>query len=88
MFAHKVISGKMPKNLTEEYNTLRSYGNNRSSVKGNLKIPKHRTAKYENSVLYRTVKTWNKTDIEIRTNETGTFKKKLQAMDILQKYTN
>ena len=79
VFAHKVISGKMPKNITEEYKKLKSYGSNRSAVKGNLKIPKHRTTKFQNSVLYRSVKTWNETAATWRNETTPVFKKKLQA---------
>ena len=79
VFAHKVLTGKMPKNITEDYKKLKSYGNNRSAENGNLKIPKHKTTKYENSLLYRTVKTWNDTKANIRTETTSSFKKKLQA---------
>ena len=69
----------MPKNITEDYKKLKSYGNNRSAENGNLKIPKHKTTKYENSLLYRTVKTWNDTKAKLRTETTSSFKKKLQA---------
>ena len=79
VFIHKINTGKMPKIITEEYLNLQSFGNNRSAENGILKIPKHKTAKYENSVLYRTIKTWNKTPVEIRNESTDVFKKKLQS---------
>ena len=79
VFTHKALNEKMPRNITEEYKKLQSYANNRSAKNGSLKIPKHKTDKYENSVLYRTVKTWNKTEVAIRTDSTETFKKKLQS---------
>ena len=86
VFIHKAINEKMPKNITEEYRKLQSYGSNRSAMNGNLKIPKHKTSKYENCILYRTIKTWNKTDVTYRTDSTETLKKKLQASYTFDKY--
>ena len=74
----------MPENITNEYNKLRSFGSNRSAQNGDLKIPKHKTTIYEKSVLYRTIKTWNNTKVAIRNEETGIFKKKLQATYVLE----
>ena len=85
VFTHKVLAGKMPKNITEEYRKLQSNSNLRSATHGTLNIPKHKTSKYENSVLYRTVKAWNSTDKNIRKEDTM-FKKKLQANIIAIKY--
>ena len=59
VFAHKILSGKMPLNLTEEYENLKPRLQNRSADKGILNIPIHKTTRFESSVLYRTVKTWN-----------------------------
>ena len=84
VFTHKVITGKMPENIINEYNKLRSFGSNRSAQNGDLKIPKHKTTIYEKSVLYRTIKTWNNTKVAIRNEETGIFKKKLQATYVLE----
>ena len=78
VFVHKALNDKMPRNIIEEYQKLQSYANNRSAENGSLNVPKHKTSKYENSVLYRSVKVWNKTEVEIRTRPTETFKKKLQ----------
>ena len=77
----------MPKNITEDYKKLQSRLNNRSAEKGTLNIPIHKTSKFENSVLFRTVKAWNNTSSEIRTDETHIFKRKLQAAAIHQKYS-
>ena len=79
VFTRKVLAGKMPNNLTEEYKKLHPRLNHRSATEGTLNIPIHKTSKYENSVLYRTVKSWNNTNVNIRKEETSIFKKKLQA---------
>ena len=88
VFTHKVLSGKMPKNITEEYLKLRPSTQTRSATTGTLNIPKHKTAKYENSVLYRTTKAWNKTSTKIRTAQTGQFKKMLQTETIKNRYSS
>lgn len=87
VFTHKVLAGKMPKNITEEYLKLRPSTKTRSATTGTLNIPKHKTVKYENSVLYRTTKAWNKTSTKIRRAETGQFKKMLQTATIKEKYS-
>ena len=86
VFTHKVQAGKMPSNLTEDYKNLQPRLQHRSAAQGTLNIPKHTTTKYENSVLYRTIKSWNKTSPSIRTENTATFKKKLQSQMITEKY--
>ena len=85
VFAHKALTGKMPHNLTG-YIDLLSHEDMRSAQKGNLKIPKHKKTQYESSVLYRTVKSWNKTDASIRTEETSKFKKELQKTMVTLKH--
>ena len=86
VFTHKALNKKMPKNIIEEYKKLQSYGSNRSAMNGSLKIPMHKTARYENSVLYRTVNVWNKTEVTTRTDSTETFKKKLQGSYTYEKF--
>ena len=87
VYTLKAIAGKIPKNIAKQYKELKSFGSNRSAVNGSLKVPKHKTSKYENSVLYRTVKTWNKTPVDIRTDSADTFKRKLQASSINNKFS-
>ena len=80
------MSGKMPKNITEDYNKLQPRLNHRSAENMILNIPAHKTSKYENSVLYRSVKTWNQLPTELKNEDTSTFKKKLQTHVTNMKY--
>ena len=86
VFTHKVLSGNMPRHLTEEYKKLQSHSNNRSADNATLNIPVHRTSRFENGVLYRSVKSWNSTSIDIRKDDTHIFKRKLQLARTLQKH--
>ena len=76
----------MPKSLTEKYTKLKPRSNNWSVDSGTLNIPVHNSTKFENSVLYRTVKAWNATSTEIRLEETHTLKHILQALTTRRKY--
>ena len=76
---HKILSGTMPKNITKDYKQLKPRLNLRSSNKCTLNIPVHKTSKFESSVLYRTVKTWNEIDPAQKQEETSNFKKALQS---------
>ena len=78
VFAHKALTGRTPKSITAEYLKLLPYEGRREAVKGNLNIPIHKKAKYEQSVLYRTVKAWYNTDPGIRNLTTFKFKTELQ----------
>ena len=87
VFAHKALSGKTPTLITEEYMKLISYEDNRSAIRGTLKIPIHRKSLFKRGVLYRTVKAWNETDPNIRTDDTISFKMKLQKTMQNNKYS-
>ena len=87
-FAHKALDGKMPRNITADYKKLQPQTTNRAAENGTLNIPLHRTSKFQNSVLYRTVKAWNSTSPEIRKEKTHIFKRKLQSATIQQKFTS
>ena len=86
VYTHKILAGKMPKNITKDYNELNSRLNHRSTEKSVLNIPIHKSSRYENSVLYRTVKTWNAIDPELKKKETPSFKRSLQAQMINSKH--
>ena len=54
--------------------------NNRSAVRKILTIPKHKTEKYKDSPIYRTITTWNSVPQDLKEAGTQqTFKQKLQA---------
>ena len=86
VFTHKVLSGKMPKNITEQYQILKPTTNTRSAQAGTLNIPKHKTEKYKSSLLYRSTKAWNETTETMRLHETSKFKRELQTLAISNKY--
>ena len=87
VFTHKVLADKMPKDITKDYQKLLPRSTNRSADDATLNIPIHRTSKFEKSVLYRTVTSWNNTNTDIRHEETHNFKRKLQTMITEQRYS-
>ena len=86
VFTHKAVTGKMPTNITEEYTKLKPRLNNRSAENGTLNIPKHKTTRFQSSILYRSVKAWNNTDTSLRQEETHLFKRHLQSTTTKLKY--
>ena len=80
VFIQKGLKGKLPTAISREYNQQLSLKANRSAERRILTIPKHRTQTYENSPLYRTIKTWNSIPQAMKDHdtETATFKKEYQ----------
>jgi hypothetical protein len=79
VYIHKALHGKLPVETTNQYRSLEAKQNHRSAKQCTLNIPKHKTEQYKKSPMYRTVKTWNSTPTELRTEtNTSTFKKKYQ----------
>ena len=77
VYIHKGLAGKLPTAISDEYKQHYSLKNNRSADRRILRIPKHKTQQYENSPLYRTIKTWNSIPQDIKNTET-TFKQTYQ----------
>ena len=59
VFTHKSLLNKHPDNINSIYQQHLPTGNTRGAASGKLNIPKHKTAKFEHSPLFRTIKTWN-----------------------------
>ena len=78
VFAYKAINGTQPEEVTKKYKELMPKGNTRSATRQVLNYPKHKTALYERSPLYRTITTWNKLPTEIKTAPAQSFKKQVQ----------
>lgn len=74
VYIQKGLTGKLPTAINEEYKQHLSLKNNRSADRRILTIPQHKTQQYENSPLYRTIKTWNSIPQDIKDAETSTFK--------------
>ena len=78
VYIHKGLAGKLPTAISDEYKQYYSLKNNRSADRKILRIPKHKTQQYENSPLYRTIKTWNSIPQDIKDAETTSFKQTYQ----------
>ena len=59
VFTHKSLLNKHPENINTTYQKQLPKRNTRGVTAMKLNIPKHKTAKYEQSPLYRTIKSWN-----------------------------
>ena len=79
VYVHKALNGKLPLVISEKYNNQLSTQDLRSTSQLTLNIPTHKTHKYQQGPLYRTIKAWNNTTVQSRTGtETNTFKKTYQ----------
>ena len=87
VYVHKAMQGKLPLDICNHYKNQQSKKNLRSSSNLTLNIPAHKTQLYQHSPLFRTIKTWNSTPVELRTLQTDTFKKKYQA-HLIKERTN
>lgn len=59
IFAHKSILQINPTNINTEFLQQQPTSSTRHGHSGKLNLPKHRTSKYEDSPLYRSIKSWN-----------------------------
>ena len=59
VFINKAMLNRQSKNITDNYMKYLPTSNTRFAEAGKLIVPKHKTSKFENSPLYRTIKTWN-----------------------------
>ena len=80
VYVHKALNDKLPLEITKKYKNQLSKQNLRSTSRQTLNIPPHKTHKYQQSPLFRTVKAWNNTTVDFRSGlVTNTFKKHYQA---------
>jgi hypothetical protein len=82
VFAQKAMTNQLPINITNQYLEQLSKSNMRSSYRGILTVPRHRTSKYQQSPFYRTLTTWNGIPADISTNDTKTFRYDYQKRQI------
>ena len=59
VFIHKALLEKSTENINRQYKDHLSTANTRQANSRKLTIPIHKTAKFESSPLYRTIKSWN-----------------------------
>ena len=85
-FAHKSILQQNPKNINSDFQQFQPTSNTRFSKRGKLNLPKHKTSKYENSPLYRSIKSWNSIPDHITSENPTTLKNNFQKYLIQQSY--
>ena len=78
VFITKAMLNKTSQNVTDEYLRYLPIEKTRQGTNGKLKIPKHRTSLFQNSPLYRTIKTWNGIPCSIAIDNPKILKKNYQ----------
>ena len=74
VFCHKSLIDRHPANINNIYQQQLPKTNTRGAAAGKLNIPKHKTSKYEQSPLYRTIKAWNAVPTDIDKDSVQTHK--------------
>ena len=57
VFSHKALNKKQPDSINRQYESLIPISNTRAASTKTLNLPRHKTAKYQHSLLYRSIKT-------------------------------
>ena len=86
VYTHKSLLQLNPANTNADYLQHRPTSNTRSSTLGKLNLPKHRTSKFQNSPLFRTIKSWNSCPDHISTDNIKTHKSLHQKYLITETY--
>ena len=85
-FTHKSLLFHNPDEINSTFIQQISTGNTRQSTQGKLILPKHTTSKYENSPVYRCIKSWNSCPPHIPIGNEKTHKSSLHKHLIQQSY--
>ena len=78
VFVHKALQQKNTENINATYKEYIPTTNTRFASQGKLKPPKHKTAKFERSPLYRSILSWNRCPNSIPTDNIKHHKSQLQ----------
>ena len=79
VYIHKALHDKLPTQICEQYKQLKPNTEYRSAEQNKLTIASHKTEKFKNSTLYRTVQTWNSIPCETKKiKNSSTFKNNYQ----------
>ena len=84
VFAHKALLDKCSANINQLYKSHISTANTRQAAAKILTIPSHKTAKFESSPLYRTIKSWNSCPSTLPFDNIKAHKNGLQTLFIQQ----
>ena len=80
VFTHKSLLFKNPDTISALYMNQLPTGDTRQAYNGTLTLPKHRTSKYQQGPLYRSIKAWNQCPVQ----ETGNIKHHKQLVQKLK----
>ena len=86
VFIHKALNEKLPANITKQYSSFKPTSNTRAAQSGKLNLPKHSTAKFQNSLLFRCIKTWNGVPDQLEYSSTKQLKTRYQRHLIMNTY--
>ena len=78
VFAHKGLSGKLPKNIQSRYKSFLPKLSTRRSKYNKINIPQHNLTKFKKSPIYRTINSWNKAPKELPFGKINAHKKGFQ----------
>ena len=65
VFAHKGLSGNLPKNIQNRFKLYLPKMSTRKSKHQKFNIPQHNLTKFKRSPIYRTIKSWNKAPVNL-----------------------
>ena len=80
VFTSKALNNMLPDNINKVYGNQQPTSCTRASHSGKLNLPKHKTAKYQQSLLYRTINTWNALPSTLNHTTTQQLKTQYQRM--------
>ena len=86
VFAQKSVLHKNPQRISLSYMQHYSNADTRSASQGTLNLPPHRSFKYQNSPLFRTIAAWNSAPKDTPTYNTKVFKSHFQKNLINKTY--
>ena len=86
VYTHRSLLQVNPASTNSDYLKQRPTSNTRNSTLGKLNLPRHRTSKFQNSPLYRTIKSWNSCPDHIPIDNLKTHKTQHQKFLINQSY--
>ena len=87
VFSHKALNKKQPDSINRQYESLIPISNTRAASTKTLNLPRHKTAKYQHSLLYRSIKTWNSLPHTISYDTTQQMKRQYQKHLIQTTYS-
>ena len=87
VFTHKALTNKLAVNINKTYDSLLPTSNTRAAHNKKLNLPKHSTAKFQHSALYRTITTWNSLPKRMECNTTKQLKSQFQCHLIKHTFT-